>query len=231
MRAEATPSRPQPRNRQISRFRERRGRRLARLIHEVATTLGRPVNILDLGGSRDYWGNVALADVATITLLNTHGFEFEGHNTDATSGVVFENIQGDATDLADFETRSVDFVHSNSVIEHVGQWSRIRAFAAEAARVGLSGWIQTPAFEFPLDTHSRLPFFHWFAQPVRAGALRLQKKHRSSDVDRRRREVDYVTHLSYGEMTYLFPEMNVYIERYMLLPKSYVVHWIAQDPS
>jgi len=78
-----------------------------------------------------------------------------------------------------------------------------------------------------LDTHSKLPCFHWFAQPIRAGALRWSRAHRTSDINKRREVIDYITHLSYGELRYLFPDENIFIERFLLMPKSYVVSWYS----
>ena len=76
---------------------------------------------------------------------------------------------GDACDLAGYPDRSVDLVHSNSVIEHVGGWPRMAAMAGELMRVARAGWVQTPAWEFPIEPHFHAPLVHRFASRCRPG--------------------------------------------------------------
>jgi len=52
-----------------------------------------------------------------------------------------------------------DLVFSNSVIEHVGDFERMRQFVHEARRVAKSYWIQTPSKWFPIEPHCGMPFW------------------------------------------------------------------------
>ncbi|MGF1444893.1 MAG: class I SAM-dependent methyltransferase [Pikeienuella sp.] len=207
--------------RPVLRFRARRGQRLGAKIRALAARLGRPVRVIDLGGSPDYWQSVGLADIAEITLVNLDAAEMAG-----ASGSPFRVIIGDARDLSEVATGSFDLAHSNSAIEHVGGWPEMVRMAAEMKRVAPAGWLQTPAWEFPLEPHFRVPFMHWFGQPMRRAMLRLSPVVGwSASLDVRRRHVDRINLLSYAEVRALFPEAEIWVERVALLPKSYVAIW------
>ena len=156
----------------ISSFRQRRGRLLASKIEALAKIKQRPVTILDVGGRRDYWDNVGFTGIAKISLLNIDPADL-GRATARAD--VFEDQIGDATHLDGIADNAFDFYHSNSVIEHVGGWADMKNMAQEARRVAPAGWLQTPAWEFPLEPHFRLPFMHWLATPARAGLLSMAK--------------------------------------------------------
>lgn len=204
----------------VNRFRTARGRILRDQIARLAAGLGRPVTVLDVGGRADYWDNIGLENIAGIRLLNNDASEL---GRCAEAGVFVDEL-GDGRRLSAFGDQSVDLVHSNSVIEHVGPWPDMCAFAGEARRVGLSGWVQTPAWEFPIEPHFQLPFLHWFAQPVRRAMLRASRDYHALDVGMRRYHIDRINLLSYAEFKALFPECEIFIER-LLLAKSYTARW------
>ena len=207
----------------INRFRSARGRVLRRQISRLAAHLGRPITVLDLGGRADYWDNVGFDDIAQIRLLNNDEAELER----TTSSQVFVAEIGDARCLDAYGDRSVDLVHSNSVIEHVGAWPDVCAIADESRRVGVSGWMQTPAWEFPIEPHFRLPFLHWFAPPIRRMMLSLSRDYGSLDISGRRYHVDRINLLSHGEVKALFPDCDIFVER-VVLAKSYSARWGPQ---
>ena len=205
---------------------------MRRQILETARLLGREIKILDLGGRADYWRNVGLEGVTRITLLNTSEAEFSGETREFPTAVFEERI-GNACDLSDYENQSVDMVHSNSVIEHVGSWSEMSAMAREARRVGRTGWIQTPSAVFPIEPHFHLPLIHWLAKPMRAQALKISplSAYRHCSDAERKLIVDSIHLLTKAEMTHLFPNCNIYVE-YFFIPKSYVAHWsLVSQPS
>ena len=101
----------------------------------------------------------------------------------------------------------------------------MKRLATEARRVAPTGWLQTPAWEFPLEPHFRMPFMHWFATPMRAALLRLAPGYRDQDRDSRRIHAERINLLSRTDLKLLFPGCEIKTERVALLPKSYVVQW------
>lgn len=205
----------------VNRFRKKRGMRLRMRIIETAEKLGRDVVILDVGGRPDYWENVLPERVAKIILMNYE----EGELIRDSKLSLFESQVGDARDLSQFGDKSIDFVHSNSVIEHVGGWSDMKRMASEVLRVGQHGWLQTPAWECPIEPHYQLPFLHWFAAPAKARMLRFKGRLRNLPYDNRRSIAESVNLLSKNEFLSLFPDTSLFVERIALLPKSYTAFW------
>ncbi|MCL4781854.1 MAG: methyltransferase domain-containing protein [Bryobacterales bacterium] len=131
----------------ISRhFRQRRMRRFAELMGVDEET-----RILDVGGSPDTWR--LLPFTPRVTLLNIP-MSIEHRDRD------FHWVAGDGCALP-FASASFDIVFSNSVIEHVGDAARQRAFAQETMRVGRRYFVQTPNAGFPVEQHLFMPFLHW----------------------------------------------------------------------
>jgi hypothetical protein len=190
-------------------------------IERHARDVGRDVSILDIGGRPAYWENVRPDRVSQIVVLNHLSTELEPTTLD----IDFKLVVGDARDLTMYEDRSFDLVHSNSVIEHVGAWTDMVRMASEMMRVGRRGWVQTPAWEFPVEPHYRLPFVHWLGAPMRRAALALSPKYVGTSIGDRRMHVDRINLLSFSEVKALFPGREMIIERFAALPKSYIVTW------
>lgn len=73
-------------------------------------------------------------------------------------------MRGDARALP-YPNRSFDWVFSNAVIEHVGNWEEQRRMAHEVRRVARKGYfVATPNFYFPIDPHTFLPLRHYWKQ-------------------------------------------------------------------
>jgi SAM-dependent methyltransferase len=134
-----------------ARARARRHERFWALTH-----LPEGARVLDLGCGQ--LGLRALEpdlDITGVDLAERPGYPGPFVRADASAGLPF----------ADGE---FDLVYCSSVIEHVSP-ARRAAFAAEVRRVGRGWFVQTPAYSFPLEPHSLLPFAHWL--PVRARRL------------------------------------------------------------
>jgi hypothetical protein len=211
-------------DRNVNRFRRARGKLLAAQIARLAAHLGREIRVLDVGGRPDYWENVGLANIAHVEVLN-YGEYGRTELDRKTPGEIFSATLGDARDLVGFADGSVDLVHSNSVIEHVGPWRDMAAMAREMLRVGRAGWIQTPAWEFPIEPHFRLPFVHWVGQPLRRRLIGLSPHYRSQSLAMRRFHVDRINLLSKAEVRALFPGCVITTER-VVVPKSYTARWM-----
>lgn len=207
-------------------FRRKRGKQLAVFIDDLARELQRPVNILDIGGRHTYWLNVPSTNIGKLIILNSSDEVRRCTDTapPCTNALEVGYLVGDARDLGGFADQSLDLVHSNSVIEHVGAWWDMQAMADEACRVGVHGWIQTPAFEFPIEPHYRLPFVHWFSPPIRRMLLLLSAKYRPMNIAKRRYHVDRINLLSRSEVQALFPNATINRER-VIITKSYIAKW------
>jgi SAM-dependent methyltransferase len=123
-------------------------------------------------------------------------------------------LQADVTDGLPYADGEFDLVYSSSVIEHVPR-ARREAFAAEVNRVGRGLYVQTPAYGFPVEPHSLLPFAHWLPASLRKPYWRLGAQGFWEDIDLLKR----------AEMTRLF-RAQVHAERLGPLAKS----WIAIRP-
>ncbi len=91
--------------------------------------------ILDIGGYPGTWEGLEQI-AAEIHIVNVHEITppaDPGHFR-------FHVADGCALPFAD---HSFDIVFSNSVIEHVGDFARQQAFAAEVIRTGRRLWVQT----------------------------------------------------------------------------------------
>jgi hypothetical protein len=182
-----------------NQFRQQRMRKFLDLV-----PTDRAVRILDLGGTPEYWRALpalyGLPDVK-ITILNLNQRERTDQNLTVRYG------DACATGLPD---NSFDIVHSNSVIEHVGDWSRMEAMASEVRRLAPSFFVQTPNYWFPIEPHYKLPFVQFLPALLR---------------NRIRDAVfpdDNIELLQARQMRLLFPDAELWRERVAGLTKSLV---------
>ncbi|VVE22155.1 class I SAM-dependent methyltransferase [Pandoraea anhela] len=208
-------------------FRKRRNRRLVAMIERLWRDNERPVSVLDVGGSLVFWLSIpeSARQKCDISLINLPG-AYEGlPPNEARLRGSFSLLIGDARDLSRFADQSFDLVVCNSVIEHVGSWIDMRTAAKEARRVGQHGWIQVPAFEFPIEQHFLLPFIHWLADTLQIWLLRrLHKEFRGPLSDDMFMAVFHTRPLTRSQLGHLFPETDIRSE-WLLLPKSHVATW------
>lgn len=205
-----------------SRLRSRRCAPLLEMIDRVWRENG-TVSILDVGGTRRYWTilpeGYANSRGVRFTILNTPGGEQQPDDGE------FSFVEADGCDLSRYEDGAFDIVHSNSVIEHVGDWSRMLAFANEARRVGRSYFVQTPNFWFPIEPHFMTPFFHWLPFGTRVWLIRnfnLGSWKKARDVDQAVRAVESARLLTRSMVAAAFPDAALQTERLLGLPKSFL---------
>lgn len=176
---------------------------------------GGRVRILDMGGTPEYWR-------ALPGLYGDPRFEITVVNLEMTEGEEQNLVlrRGNACAL-DYPDNAFDLVHSNSVIEHVGRWPDMCRMAAEVRRLAPSYFIQTPDIWFPIEPHYKLPLIHWLPEPARAWVVARAGK-APRDVGISMLSVQQNTLLSAGQMRYLFPDAELWRERWMGLSKSVV---------
>jgi hypothetical protein len=180
-----------------NRFRQKRMRKFLALVPS-----DRNVRILDLGGTAAYWRALpALYDLPNveITILNLDGEEAVDRNLTVRRG------DACATGLPDM---SFDVVHSNSVIEHVGDWSKMEAMAKEVRRLAPTYFVQTPNYWFPVEPHYKMPFVQYLPKALRRMVT-------GDDPER-------IRLLSAREVRRLFPDAELWRERLGSFTKSVV---------
>ena len=202
------------------RFRRARAKHIVDLIEQAAAD-GGGCRIIDLGGEPDYWGLFDRSMLERcgvhVTLVNPQAFSVDDP--------MFSAVTGDACALPEYADGSFDLVHSNSVVEHVGDWPRMEAFAGEVRRLAPRYYVQTPYFWFPVEPHFSAPFFHWRSEQARARAL-MRRRHgfaeRATDVGQAMRDVQHARLLDKTQFRYLFPDARYIDERVVGLTKSLI---------
>jgi hypothetical protein len=200
-----------------------RGRRFALIetkIRAIAAANG-SCRIIDIGGRVEYWNPIlpTLHDVgAKITVVNLE-------KTQPKPGPMFDFAFGDACDLSSYSDQSFDFAHSNSLIEHVGQWRQMSRCAHEIRRVAKSYYVQTPYLWFPIEPHFRAPIFAWLPEQTRARILMafdLGYIGKAATLDQAMADVQSINLLDAKQMRVLFPDADLTFERVLGLPKSMI---------
>lgn len=181
--------------------------------------LVRPLKILDIGGTEEFWEMMEFAEGNIhITLLNLEEKPTKNSN--------FTSVKGDATNLQ-YEDNTFDVVFSNSVIEHLFTKENQQLMAKEAERVGKFYFIQTPNYYFPLEPHWLFPFFQFLPFPLRVFLTRnfnLGHIGKVKDKERAKRQVEEVKLLTGRQFRGLFNKSNFYREKILFLTKSFIVH-------
>ena len=203
-----------------NRYRSARMRLFNEIVRKILTE--KPVcTVLDVGGTYAYWnafgGGIDRSRVK-ITLLN-----LEQGGGPGQEGI--DHVVGNATDMRQYGDHSFDVVHSNSVIEHVGLWDSMEAMAREIRRLAPNYFVQTPSFWFPIEAHSRTPFFHFLPEPVRVWAIMRRKLgywEKASDVGEATRIAHSAILLHRRQMHHLFPDAEIVAEKAYGFTKSYI---------
>jgi hypothetical protein len=205
-----------------SKLRRKRIAPLMAMIEKVFAEKGH-VNIIDLGGTENYW-NIISANYlkrynVSITIVNLHC------SARLSPKGVFTFIEGDACKLTQFSDNTFDIVHSNSVVEHVGDWQRMRQFAREVSRLAPNYFVQTPNYWFPIEPHCMTPFFHWLPEPLRVWLVshfRLGHWQKAVSTSDAVNTVQSAHLLSKRMIQALFGDAVLHTEKLLFLPKSFI---------
>jgi hypothetical protein len=197
--------------------------RLARFSHfvELVNSIpisDRPLRILDVGGVEAYWNDKRklIARPVEITCINL--------DSEPTVKPGFASVRGNACHMPEFSDNSFDVIHSNSVIEHVGQWSSMMSMANEIRRIAPNYFVQTPYFWFPIEPHARTPFLHWLPESLKFRIVMARKCgpywSKASTVDQAMGTIQSSSLLDKAMFSALFPDAAIVSERVMGITKS-----------
>ena len=206
-----------------SRFRARRIAPMVKLIEKTYQEYGH-ANLLDIGGRKIYWNilppGTLKQNKVKITVLNLPS-DLKGEDDE-----IFEHKSGNACDLPEYQDNAFHIIHSNSVIEHVGGWPQMKAFAKEVRRLAPRLFVQTPYYWFPVEPHYITPFFHWMPKPFQVQLLRrfkLGNRGRARNLDDALTRLEDIPRmLDQKTFRLLFPDCHIAKERFCLLTKSLI---------
>jgi len=182
----------------------------------------KPVKILDIGGTEKYWSLMGFpGDRASIRiyLLNKTSYLTKSKN--------IISINGDATNLSEFNDASFDIVYSNSVIEHLFTWENQVKMANEVQRVGKNYFIQTPNYYFPIEPHFVFPFFQYLPKSLQVKLITnfsFGHFNKFENEDLAIKKVEEISLLTLKQMKELFPKCSIYIDKFIGLNKSIVTY-------
>ena len=177
--------------------------------------------LLDVGGYPEFWTSHP-QPVKRIDSLNLHEVSWSPSHAPNRD---IRILVGDGCSLA-LPDKSYDIGFSNSVIEHVGSWERQLQFASEIRRVAQALWVQTPAYECPIEPHYLTPFVHYLPPSLQKSILRwctLWGWIERPNADQINSMVETTRLVRKSEMRQLFPDCEIVTERMLwIIPKSYI---------
>ena len=208
-----------------SRFRRRRIGPLLDMIEAISQRRG-SCTILDVGGTRKYWNILpaALLREHRVSVLITNLSDGATQARPDEADGVFSYGVADACDLP-YPDRSFDIAHSNSVIEHVGDWPDMVSFSREIRRVAKGYFVQTPNFWFFWEPHFAAPFFHFLPESVRIWLMMRRDwgfMPRCASLEEAVRSVRSARLLDAAMFGSLFPDATIERERFLGMTKSLI---------
>lgn len=191
------------------KFRAKRGLWLTKQFGDCSS-------VLDIGGNYRWWIDHLTWMPARLVLLNLEAFRGR-----LVPGACHIQANALAVPLRD---QSFDLAMSNSVIEHVPDQAK---FAAEMMRVGKRLYCQTPSKWFPIEPHYLGLFVHWLPERFFTHSVHryltihgIVTKPDAKTTAELKKEIHL---LSMKDLKRLFPGCHIQTERFLGLPKSYVV--------
>jgi len=190
------------------------------LFKSFISTLPRPLNIFDVGGTITFWemmGFTTESDIK-ITILNI-----------SVTDINYPNIcqrVGDARKMGEYKDKEFDVVFSNSVIEHVGDYDQQSQMADEIKRVGKTYFLQTPNRYFPIEPHFLFPFFQFFPLQIKILLIKninLGWYQKIKDHQKAIDAANSIRLLTKRELMTLFPSANIHHEKIFGLTKSFIL--------
>jgi hypothetical protein len=194
-------------------FRSNRGKVIREIFPDIEEA-----TILDLGGSLHFWECVGIKP-KNLTILNV-SVDRITQDAQESNDVTMQVYDG-AT--IPYPNQHFDILVCNSVIEHIQPEDRAN-IASEIHRVAKRHYIQTPAYEFPIEPHFIAPFIHWLPRSI-GRWLACYSLYAFLSPYGRNDVIGYFNStklLTRKEMCGLFPWLGIKAESFMGLRKSHI---------
>jgi hypothetical protein len=175
------------------------------------------MSVIDLGGTAEAWQR------APLRPASVHVVNLESPPAHVPSWIYAE--QADACDLPGHITgREYDLVYSNAVIEHVGGYAQRLKFAVAVRELAPRHWIQTPYRYFPIEPHWLFPGFQFLPLTLRGEISHRWPLSHTPSTSREDgvRAALRTELLSRTEMTFYFPNSQLWHEKMMGMVKSLI---------
>ncbi len=185
-------------------------------------------SLLDVGGVPEFWRDMQLKgkENLQISIFNLPEVIRE-YKKDNNLGY----FAGDACAMKQFKDKEFDFIFSNSVIEHVGDFTRQKMMADEIKRVGKNYLVQTPNFWFPFEPHFLMFGFQYLPLSMKAFLLRrfdLGWFKKVNDYNESLHLASSIRLLTKRDLLRLFPDAAIVPEKILGLSKSFMIYKLAQ---
>lgn len=196
-------------------------RRRFEIFNKLFEQLPKPVKIIDVGGTLDFWVKAGFAGRADVSIVTVNLADGDS---------AYDNIsvvKGDACNMSEYSDNEFDIAFSNSVIEHLFTIENQRKMAQEIQRVSRAYWVQTPNFWFPMEPHFHVPGWQWMPVSMRVNMIQRRRcgwRGPYSNVEDARLAVEEVRLVTQSEMRAFFPEARIWNERLFGMVKSIVAY-------
>lgn len=205
-----------------SQFRAKRITALLDMMVQIHATYG-CVNLIDIGGTEQYWNIVPqrffVDHKVNITIVNLPGTNL------AKDHGPFKFVACDACNLSVFADKTFHLAHSNSVLEHVGDWSHMCAFASELSRVAEKYFVQTPNYWFPIEPHYMTPLMHWLPHATQCWLVshfQLGQRKQATSPSEASQLINSTRLLNKKQFQELFRDSEIITERFFGFAKSFI---------
>ncbi len=212
-----------------AKARSRRVRFFASLIESLYKTglLKGKIRILDIGGTFQFWQmnacHMPIDIIEIIEIVNILTIDAE---LKTIAGIAMKSYSGNALDVSSIHSSHYDIVHSNSLLEHVGDLSAQKAFASNVCQLGTYHFIQTPCRSFPIEPHFYIPFFAFLPLSIKTflhynfslGFMNKEKCWLQARIN-----CENTRLLTHKELLHIFPNSKCIPERLFMLCKSWII--------
>lgn len=197
-------------------FRKRR----VNLFKRLTFNLPKPVKIIDIGGTIEFWRRT--------TLYNNSDYKISIVNLEKqTPDKKIKVYQADGCFLDFIKDNQFDISFSNSTIEHLNSRKKQIKMAQELMRISKNLFLQTPNYYFPIEPHFHLPFFQFLPFKIKVALLKKLKLEGRGKANQEKKIIENIKSinlLTKSEIRSIFPEHKISREKYYGLTKSFIIY-------
>lgn len=175
-------------------------------------------SLLDVGGGPGINGEFLslYSSFQKVVVVNVHP-----QNLDCYRGCHIQALVADGRRLP-FDNASFDWVFSNAVIEHVGQYQEQHMFASEIRRVAAKGYFVTcPNKYFPLEPHTLIPFYQFLPKSAQKRIALYSPGYV--------KQYEEINLLTPAQLRQLFPEARVRSAGFPIFGNSIVAYYRGEN--